>query len=297
MAIGLSVMQGGWVMKRARAFTLIELMTVIAIISALVAVSLPNLSRSREEAKRTVCMANERGIGQAFYLYAMDAPDPGNFPAICQTTTATSSNFRMFYSQDRSVEPSTSGVPSPTVDMWAVVRRVYTVPKQFICPSTTDIPDPAADTTVYYDFASINSLSYGYQFQHSPNRRIIGMASEPVFPVLADGNPYIKGGISPSITLPADRGGSGRGNSLNHNREGQNVLYQDSHVEFENGPDVGLSGRVLNIPWSRGRDNCYSYFTSITASSVDPGSDKPSWTPGGAGTVLLGGKSDACLLP
>jgi len=297
MAIGLPVMKGGFQMKRARAFTLIELMTVIAIISALVAVSLPNLSRSREEAKRTVCMANQRGIGQAFYLYAMEAPDPGVFPAVCQTTTGTSNNFRMFYSQDRSVEPSTTGTPSPTVDMWAVVRRVFTVPKQFICPSTTDLADPAADTTVYYDFRSINNLSYGYQWQHSPNRRIIGMASEPVFPVLADGNPYIKGGIGTSVTLTNDRNGPGRGNSTNHNRDGQNVLYQDTHVEFERGPDVGLSGKFQSVTRSRGRDNCYSYFLNI-GDPVDPGVQKPTWSSSsGTGTVLLGGKSDACLLP
>jgi len=283
-------------MRRAKAFTMIELLTVIAIISILAGLSLPNLSRSREEAKRTVCMANQRGIGQAFYLYAMEAPDPGVFPAVCQTTTGTSNNFRMFYSQDRSVQPSTTGTPSPTVDMWAVVRRVFAVPKQYVCPSTTDMADPAADATVYYDFRSINNLSYGYQWQHSPNRTVIGMSSESTFPVLADGNPYIKGGIDSS--LYSDRNGTGRGNSTNHtNREGQNVLSQDGHVEFERGPDVGLPGKIQSVLRSRGRDNCYSYFQNI-GDVVDPGLQKPTWSPSTSlGTVLLGGKSDACLLP
>ncbi len=282
-------------MRRAKAFTMIELLTVMAIIAAVVAISLPHVSRSREEAKRTVCMANERGIGQAFYLYAMETPDPGYFPAICQTTTAPSDNYALFRPQDRTTEPSTTGTPSPTVDLWAVVRKMQCAPKQFVCPSTTDLPDPVADTTVYYDFLSMTHLSYGYQFQHSPNRRIIGMASEPLFPVLADGNPYVKGGIT--NTLAADRNGPGRGSSTNHDREGQNVLSQDGHVDFEAGPDVGLSGKISGVPRARGRDNCYSYFTSI-ADPVDPGTDKPTWTPGaGIGTIALGGKSDACLVP
>jgi prepilin-type N-terminal cleavage/methylation domain-containing protein len=282
--------------KKPKAFTLIELLVVVAIIALLISILLPSLSRARELSKRTVCVANERGLGQAYYIYAQD--DPGLFPAIASTTTAASGNFQMFYSQDRSVEPSTTGRPSPSVDMWAVVKANNTTPKQYICPSTADTPDPAQDTTVYYDFYGIGNCSYGYQWQHSQNRRIIGTSSEPTFPVLADGNPYIKGGIPSSITLPADRVSSGRGNSQNHtNREGQNVLFQDGHANFEKGPDVGLSGKILNVPQSRGRDNCYSYFTSITATSVDPGSERPSWTPGGTGTVILGGKSDACLLP
>lgn len=283
-------------MKKRRAFTLIELLVVVAIIALLISILLPSLSRARELSKRTVCVANEKGLGQAYYIYAQD--DPGSFPAITQTTTGTSNNFRMFYSQDRSVEPSTTGIPSPTVDMWAVVKANNTTPKQYICPSTADVADPAQDTTVYYDFYSIGNVSYGYQWQHSPNRRILGTSSEPTFPVLADGNPYIKGGVSTSITLTNDRNSSGRGNSANHtNREGQNVLFQDGHANFEKGPDVGLSGKFQSVTQSRGRDNCYSYFQNI-GDPVDPGLQKPTWSSSsGTGTVLLGGKSDACLLP
>jgi prepilin-type N-terminal cleavage/methylation domain-containing protein/prepilin-type processing-associated H-X9-DG protein len=299
MACGMSLIMGGTIVRRARAFTLIELLTVMAIMAALIAMSMPTLSRTREEAKRTVCMANQRGIGHAFYLYAMNAPDPGVFPMIAQTSTATSSNMQIFNSVDRTMEPSTTGIPSPTVDMWAVVRVSYALPKQFICPSTTDAPDPMADSTVYYDFASAANLSYAYQYQHSPNRRTIGMSSEPVFPVLADSNPYIKGGIA--SPLISDRTGSGRGNSLNHtNREGQNVLYQDGHVEFEKGPDVGLSGLISAAvgKLSRGRDNCYS--VHLFANPVDAGDAKPSvsGSPGSEiGACNLGDKSDACLVP
>jgi prepilin-type N-terminal cleavage/methylation domain-containing protein/prepilin-type processing-associated H-X9-DG protein len=280
--------------RHARAFTLIELLTVMAIITALISLSMPSLSRTREEAKRTVCMVNEQRIGHAFYLYAMDAPDPGFFPALGLVTTATSGNMRLFYPDDRTSLPPTSGTPSPTVDLWAVVRVSYAQPKQFVCPSTTDFADPMADSTVYYDFMSAANLSYGYQYQHSPNREIIGMTSEPTFPVLADANPYIKGGIT--MSLGSDRGGTARGNSLNHgNREGQNVLYQDGHVEFERGPDVGLPGKVSVSLRARGRDNCYS--THLQTNPVDPGDAKPSCTLGGVGTANLGDKSDACLVP
>ncbi len=282
-------------MKASKAFTLVELLTVIAIIGALLSVLLPSLSRAREEARRTVCASNQHGIGQAFYVYAQI--EPGLFPTISSVFDATSGNMQIFHPDDRTTLPSTTGLPSPTVDMWTVVRMGYCVPKQFICPSTPDVQDPAQDRTVYFDFYSAQNLSYAYQFQHDPNRRIIGVASEPTFPILADANPYIKGGLSgASPTLVMDRNSAGRGNSTNHiNREGQNILFQDGHVVFEWGPDVGLPGLATGVH-SRGRDNIYS--THTYNNLVDPGTSKPSADPDGSpGTCNLGGKSDACLVP
>jgi len=284
-------------MKNPKAFTLVELLVVIAILSVLMAIVFPSISESYELSRRTVCASNLRGLGHAMYLYALEGSR--RFPAIAQTYTNTSSNLHLFYPQDRTTAPATTGIPSPTVDMWTLVRRNYTHPKQFICPSTNDVPDPAVDTTAYYDFAGMSNLSYGYQYQHHPNRRIIGLTSEPTFPVMADGNPYIKGGITEAISV--DRIGPGRGNSNNHpNREGQNILFQDGHVIFEMGPDVGLSGKVSYsvASFSRGRDHCFTTHQPVEGAFVDPGYQAPQWTsPSSAGTCDLGGKSDACLVP
>jgi prepilin-type N-terminal cleavage/methylation domain-containing protein len=286
-------------MKRSRAFTLIELLVVVAIIALLISILLPSLSRARELSKRTVCGANLRGIGQAMYIYAQD--DPQVFPCIAQTFMGTSSNLHLFFPADRTTSPSTTGIPSPTVDMWAVVKANNTTPKQFICPSTTDVPDPAQDTTAYYDFFGLNNLSYGYQYQHDPNRRIIGTSSEPTFPFMADANPYVKGAVR-GVNLLQDRLSQYRGNSANHtNREGQNVLYQDSHVSFEKGPDCGLSGSIASTvrTVSRGRDHIYTvHGSSSNNPPVDYGVLPPIWSdPASAGTLNLGSKSDACIVP
>jgi prepilin-type N-terminal cleavage/methylation domain-containing protein len=78
---------------KRRTFTLIELLTVIAIVALLMAILLPSLGAARASAKRAACSANLRQIGVALraYLgacndrfpYASDMPSFGPDPLHC----------------------------------------------------------------------------------------------------------------------------------------------------------------------------------------------------------------------
>jgi len=57
------------------AFTLVELLVVIAIIAILIAILLPALSKARDQANTVKCLANLRQIGQAAVMYAQDNKD------------------------------------------------------------------------------------------------------------------------------------------------------------------------------------------------------------------------------
>jgi prepilin-type N-terminal cleavage/methylation domain-containing protein/prepilin-type processing-associated H-X9-DG protein len=71
---------------RSRAFTLIELLIVIAIISLLVAITVPSLARARSRAKTVQCLSNLRqlAIATRTYITAFD----GSYPIAQDGTNA-----------------------------------------------------------------------------------------------------------------------------------------------------------------------------------------------------------------
>jgi prepilin-type N-terminal cleavage/methylation domain-containing protein len=71
-------------MRRKAAFTLIEIMVVVAIIAVLSAIAVPNFTKARINSQRTVCISNLKQIDNAKTTWGMerskditDSPDDG----------------------------------------------------------------------------------------------------------------------------------------------------------------------------------------------------------------------------
>jgi prepilin-type N-terminal cleavage/methylation domain-containing protein/prepilin-type processing-associated H-X9-DG protein len=80
--------------KTARAFTLVELLLVMAIIAILAALLLPVLGRTKESARATACLSNLHQVGIALQIYVSDnnnkmpvMRDVSTDPAVAATNT------------------------------------------------------------------------------------------------------------------------------------------------------------------------------------------------------------------
>ena len=98
-----------------RGFTLIELLVVIAIIAMLAALLLPALSRSKQRARRTVCVNHLKQLALATVMYVMD---------------------------NDSYYPS-----SNSTDKWQqAIRPGYQDPRLLVCPDDRSISGVATNT-------------------------------------------------------------------------------------------------------------------------------------------------------
>lgn len=80
-------------MGRRSGFTLVELLTVVAILGILAALLFPVFARAREAGRRTTCASNLRQLGMALKMYAQDYEE--RFPMGTDPAQWTNGNPKM----------------------------------------------------------------------------------------------------------------------------------------------------------------------------------------------------------
>lgn len=214
-------------MRRRKAFTLIELLVVVAIIALLISILLPALSRARETAKRAVCRANMRGIGQSEHIYANDYQDWFPQDLYHPTTMGQNQHTITFVGQmGQDLENKKTQIlgnttsTHPSRSMFLLIIQGGSAPKSFICPSSSDTEDDmrndvgtnatAAQAGINrFDFKGYPFMSYGYQLGFARRGKAReSMTGYSQMPVNADKGPYFdvasRAG-SPNWTTPDER--------------------------------------------------------------------------------------------
>lgn len=126
---------------RRGGFTLIELLVVVAIIAMLISILLPSLSRARQQARATKCLAQCRELGHGMIMYHVEN---GNYPAH-QWRLADGSRLRWFNAMAQYIDGAPrTGSYSADLPKYATVQA---------CPDTPE-----------WDVGRNNSYGYNYKY-------------------------------------------------------------------------------------------------------------------------------------
>ncbi len=280
---------------RRAAFTFVEFLVAVGMLAILIAIVIPYLLRAREMARRTECADRISQIGKALMEYSGPKLP---FPQVVYDSVHKPHGYVAFtgpddpdpFAKNSAVEPN-----DVTASLWLLVRRGYVKDLSiFICPSSSDEPDHLTNAagaevpaTRRGNFRHPENLSYSYA---SPFTDAVpfsftsdGVDAEII--LLADKNPgFTCDGIrvkGPAWDAPPFE--LANGNSPNHQRAGQNVLFGDGHVEFEATPYCGVA-----------RDNIFTAVAPRRLQAEHPPLDVPGYLGHDLGPAY---KDDTYLVP
>lgn len=234
---------------------------VLIVIGMLVAFLVPMLRAAKQRSYGLQCADHLRQIGQAMLIYMDD--NRGEYPRtrasdaeVGKPTWGTGAAAADPFGPEGAKDDDVTAGP------FLLIRAKLVEPTVFVCPSTDEVADNfaahARGALGRSNFTSVKrNLSYSFHNVY-PDRRAAAAnwevyRSAPDARVAlaqtayaADKNPGLRGPVDdperddvrkPAMEAPSDV--MRLGNSANHNKTGQNVLYFDGHVAWTDNPLCG----------------------------------------------------------
>jgi hypothetical protein len=268
---------------------------------------------------------------QSMNVYAADnsdsfptvgvVPGAGNYgsagtaaPALAtngSTATSADSALALYYPTVASTPSLTNGGGNIMANVWILVLKNYTSPKQYICksdPVASSTPAALTDTSSHYWLCfNTTDFTYSYSFAY-PWTTVAPISvgawwhntTDSSLPLMADMAPLNGSGNNPTTVTPGSSGGglpaggnAKAWNSPNHQRDGQNVGFGDGHAEFVRRADIGQNS-----------DDIYTQNGAAgggsTTTGQTPNIGSAITTAGTIGTAYVGGTSspfDVVMVP
>jgi prepilin-type N-terminal cleavage/methylation domain-containing protein/prepilin-type processing-associated H-X9-DG protein len=261
--------------RRRTGFTLVELLVVIGIIAALIAILLPALAAAREQGKRITCMSNLRQIGIGIIAYVNEYK--GWMPPTSNT---------IFDYGDITINKIAGGQYGAPDGMPNALSQAFTdnAMHQFYCPNSIPVPyafaygapgsyQPTALSDTSY---STNAAVFARPVTKVPSPSTIIELQEIIYqsnglfsvPVLLNSSPPPTGGPDSNglkyysnVATQAKNAvyvnwySTAYQNCSNHNSGGilgGNLLFVDGHGEYRKLADLRSSdfGLTPDVPYS-----------------------------------------------
>jgi len=226
------------------------------------------LSNSRDQANRITCQNNLYEIGTAMQIYINDYD--GVYPRAGGPTSQWSNSIADFMAPNRYLayqiaSDGSGGYVTISSSLYLLIKYAGLFPDSFICPGDYGVTvfNPANEgifnrtPAELWDFGNKPSSHYSYAYHMPFYLHGLNISSEPNMAVIADRNPW----MSPSESTikdfilfdpDGDREAIKAGNAFAHEDEGQNVLFVDGHVSFEQSSCCGVEDDNIYTYWNGG---------------------------------------------
>ncbi|HUU18859.1 MAG TPA: hypothetical protein VMW72_17035 [Sedimentisphaerales bacterium] len=254
--------------NKSKNLTFVEVLTVVLVCLFLMAVVVPAFQIPRSDAMRMTCLKNLSHIGKAMLVYSNDYDD--EFPRAGGRNSVWSSRIPMWLADNRftayGLSPDGSGGQATiSSSLYLLVKYTEVMPKYFVCPGDVGTSEfkhvdyGAGDRELIdlWDFGPLPSKHCSYAYQMPYGLYALTTSSKPGMAVAADRNPWIDSPAAEAKDIRFFNPDGGReavkaGNAVAHKNEGQNVLFVDGHVSFEESPACGIYDDNIYTFWDGG---------------------------------------------